>query len=291
MSSQTVDGAIASEVSWGALLAAKVWIVTSRALLRLLWSADRMVRHMIPLRGIRGKLDRYKRADHDLRHLADLLRISTSELPPTGNCAGSPDFLLLLAREVLTERPVVIVEFGSGVSTFVLAKCLEMNGTGHLISFDHSPAFAELTRRQLERQRLSADIRVVPLRPSESADHPGFWYDANDLPNAIDLIVVDGPPASLHPETRGSAGPATFAKLRNGGTVLLDDAHRSGERKILSRWRSAYPDIEFSNVDTMKGTVVGRRIGDDCISDSRSAGQRSTQDETIETAAEGALVR
>ncbi|OJX78196.1 class I SAM-dependent methyltransferase [Sphingopyxis sp. GW247-27LB] len=290
MGSQTVDGAIAIEVRWSNLLAAKVWIVTTRALLRLLWSADRMVRHMIPLRGIRTKLDCYRRADHDLRHLADLLRISISELPPTGNCAGAPDFLLLLARAVLTERPEVIVEFGSGVSTFVLAKCLEMNGTGRLISFDHSPAFAELTRRQLERQRLSADIRVVPLRPSESADHPGFWYDANDLPHAIDLIIVDGPPASLHPETRGSAGPATFAKLRNGGMVLLDDAHRSGERKILSRWRRAYPDIEFSNVDTMKGTVVGRRIGDGFSSEIRSARQRSAPGETIETAAKGALV-
>lgn len=262
MSSQAVDGAITIEASLGNLLAAKVWIVTTRALLRLLWSADRMVRYMVPLRGIRTKLDRYRRADQDLRHLADLLQISIGELPPTGNCAGSPDFLLLLARAVLTERPEVIVEFGSGVSTFVIAKCLEMNGTGRLISFDHSPAFAELTRRQLERRRLLADIRVVPLRASNSAYHPGFWYDANDLPDAIDLIIIDGPPASLHPETLGGAGPATFGKLRKGGIVLLDDACRPGECKIVSHWRREYPELEFTYIDTMKGTVVGCRIGE-----------------------------
>lgn len=48
MSSQAVDGAITIEASLGNLLAAKVWIVTTRALLRLLWSADRMVRYMAP---------------------------------------------------------------------------------------------------------------------------------------------------------------------------------------------------------------------------------------------------
>lgn len=289
MGSQTHECAFANEARWGNLLAAKVWIVTTRASLRLLWAADRIIRHIFPLQGSRTKLDQYRKADQDLQHLADLLRIPMSELPPTGNCAGSPDFLLLIARAVLAERPEVIVEFGPGVSTFVIAKCLEMNGTGRLISFDHSPAFAELTRRQLERRRLSADIRVVPLRPCNSLSHPGVWYHASDLPDDIDLIIVDGPPASLHPETRGGAGPATFGKLRKGGIVLLDDACRPGERKIVSHWRREYPELEFTYIDTMKGTVVGRRIGES-VDATLNAREKSLPGEALPSAVQSVVV-
>lgn len=241
------------------LAAARLWVTVTRGLLRLLWAADRMVCRLVPVRALRARLQRYRKVDRDLHSLAALLQMPVRHIPPTGNCAGSSDFLLLIARTILSERPAVIVEFGSGVSSFVIARCLQISGAGRFISFDHSPSFAEITRFQLERRLLHADIRVVPLRSAEGDQHHGLWYDADELPESIDLIIVDGPPASLHPETRGGAGPATFARLREGGMVMLDDACRPGERKIVSRWRRDYPQIDFILFNTMKGTVVGRK--------------------------------
>ena len=291
MGSQTSYRAPVTSVNRKNIAAAKAWIFVTRALLRLLWTADRLLCYILPLKAFRMRLDGYRKADADLLHLAALLKMSARGLPPTGNCAGSSDFLLLIARLILSERPEVVVEFGSGVSSFVIARCLEINGAGRLISFDHSPSFAELTRRQLARQRLSADIRVVPLRPARGPRQPGFWYDAGDLPDAIDLIIVDGPPASLHPETRSGAGPATFAKLRKGGMVLLDDACRPGERKIVSRWREDYPEIQFTHFDTLKGTVVGHRIGVGEVPSLSTAARKTLMPrETFSIAAQGVLV-
>src|SRR5690242_20570642 len=51
----------------------------------------------------------------------------THSLPPTRGWAASPDFLREIAVHVLHARPGVIVECGSGVSTVVLARCLQKN--------------------------------------------------------------------------------------------------------------------------------------------------------------------
>lgn len=223
------------------------------------WSIDRGLCRLVPIQSLRARLARYHILEQDVARLAEVLRVDVADIPPTGGPAASPDFLLLLARAVLTERPETVVEFGSGTSSFVIARCLEINGRGSLLSFDHSPGFAELTRRQLARRNLFATIKVVPLRAPSSPTHRGMWYAADDLPGQIDMIVVDGPPASLHPETRGGAGPATFARLREGGVVFLDDARRDGERRVVANWRKEHPEIDFTNADTAKGTVVGHK--------------------------------
>lgn len=240
-------------------VAARAWIAITRTLLALLWSADRLLCFIFPFGPLHARLERYRSGPRDLQRLASLLRMPARDLPPIGNCAGSSDFLLLLARAILSEKPESIVEFGSGTSSVVIARCLEINGTGRLLSFDHSPSFAEITRRQLARRKLDAEIRIVPLRPAHAPSERGAWYEAGDLPDAIDMIIVDGPPSTLHPETRSGAGPAAFAKLREGGVVFLDDASRAGERKVAARWRKDHPEIQFTYLDTLKGTLVGRK--------------------------------
>ena len=58
-------------------------------------------------------------------------RLALSQpLPPMRGWAGSPDFLLVIANEVLARKPKLIVECSSGVSTIVIARCLELNGGG-----------------------------------------------------------------------------------------------------------------------------------------------------------------
>ena len=57
-------------------------------------------------------------------------------LPATRKMAASPDFLKLVVDTILTEKPKLVVELGSGISTILAGKALEKNGDGDIISID-----------------------------------------------------------------------------------------------------------------------------------------------------------
>ena len=46
-------------------------------------------------------------------------------LPATRKMAASPDFLKLLVDTILSEKPKLVVELGSGISTILTGKALE----------------------------------------------------------------------------------------------------------------------------------------------------------------------
>lgn len=126
------------------------------------------------------------------------LHLERGTLPPTRGWAASPDFLTILYDHAARERPEFILECGSGVSTLVLARCLQQIGHGHILSLDHDAAFGERTREHIERLGLSeyAEVCIAPLVPQEIGTQELVWYDLSkvDLPDRIDLVVVDGPP-------------------------------------------------------------------------------------------------
>ena len=84
-----------------------------------------------------------------------------NSLPPTRGWAASPDFLLEIARYARTSRPLSVVECSSGASTLVLARCMQLNGAGRVLSLEHDPYYAEQTRRQLQHHGLQDWAQVV----------------------------------------------------------------------------------------------------------------------------------
>lgn len=185
-----------------------------------------------------------------------------SNLPATDGWAGSPGLLLTLVDEVEARRPRLVVEFGSGLSTLVLARTLALRVPGaRLISFDHEAGFAEITRRRLAALGLSAEVRHAPLASSAAHGVEGRWYDHGPLPRDIDLLLIDGPPAWLKQGARAAAGPAALPLLAPGGVVLLDDADRPGERANAAQWARSFPDIKWSRIGRAKGILRGVRRG------------------------------
>lgn len=209
---------------------------------------------------VRQELSDFRQHQEARSYLSHLLGWDASQLPPCGGWAASADSLVMLAEAILARKPNVVVEFGSGVSSMVIGRCLELNGQGHLISYDHDPGFADVTRQRIARHGLPVEVCTVPLVSSERLGYPGKWYVTENLPSSIDILVVDGPPGSIHPQTRGAAAPAIFPRLGSGALVLLDDAGRPGERKILERWRTEFPDIHFTVVATDHGTAIGTKF-------------------------------
>ena len=195
----------------------------------------------------------------DKHALLDRLELPHDALPYLGSWKADTGLLTLVADHILAHRPKLVVEFGTGASTLILARALQRAGGGQLISFDQHEDFVDATRQWLADYGLKADLRAVPLRPSPDG-WPGLWYDHGALPRNIGLMLIDGPPWSIHPLTRGAAA-SLFDHVAPGGTVMLDDGARPGERTVARRWRRMYPDFEFELLKSgTKGTLVGRKL-------------------------------
>jgi predicted O-methyltransferase YrrM len=193
----------------------------------------------------------------DKHALLDRLELPYDALPHLGSWKADTGLLILITEHILEHRPKLVVEFGTGASTLILARALQMAGNGRLISFDQHEDFIDATGAWLADHGLEADLRAVPLRAS--GDWPGLWYDHGPLPSDIDLMLIDGPPWNIHPLTRGGAA-VLFDQIAPGGTVILDDGARPGERIVARRWRRLRPDFDFTLLrNGTKGTLVGRR--------------------------------
>lgn len=195
----------------------------------------------------------------DKHALLDRLELPHDALPYLGSWKADTGLLKLLVDHIEAHRPRLVVEFGTGASTLILARALQRFGGGTLISFDQHGDFVDATRQWLADHGLEADLRAAPLRPSPDG-WPGLWYDHGPLPKGIELMLIDGPPWVVHPLTRGAAA-SLFDQVAVGGTVMLDDAARPGERLVARRWRKLRPDFAFElDRSGTKGTLIGRRL-------------------------------
>lgn len=165
------------------------------------------------------------------------------ELPPMRGWAGSPDFLLVVANEILRRRPGCVLECSSGVSSIVIARCLQINGKGHVYSLEHDLSYAEKTRKLLADQGLGewATVLHAPLE-TRHTDTP--WYAEDVIPpdlEPIDLLIVDGPPQKTAPLARHPVLPRMLNRMAPNAIVIMDDANREDETEVVRRWKLDYP--------------------------------------------------
>lgn len=190
--------------------------------------------------------------------LLDRLGLAQDALPNLGSWKADVGFLSRLVNHVLAERPAQVVELGAGASSLVLARALQMAGSGQLTSYDQHAEFVGSTSRWIADHGLAADLRHAPLVPAPGG-WPALWYDLTSVPDSIDLLVIDGPPWTYHPLVRGAA-ETLFDRIPPGGTVMLDDAARPGERVVAAHWRRRWSDFSWRLVPGIKGTLVGKRL-------------------------------
>lgn len=196
-----------------------------------------------------------------LEALASLVATLKPEIPlPTlRDYSASPDLLCHAVSVMLERKPSLSLELGSGSSTVYLAYCLKKIGKGKLISFDHDAAFAEGTRALLEQHGLT-DYATVQHRAllSVSIDGSNYkWYslDRFDL-EGIDFVFIDGPPYHVHPLARYPALPLLMPRMSEKFAMLLDDAARPEELRIVSTWKQEHPDLNYSQLDAEKGAIL-----------------------------------
>jgi predicted O-methyltransferase YrrM len=198
-----------------------------------------------------------------LQNLSDVLP-ANDVLPATRGWAASPDLLAVLVDLVVAERPSLVVECGSGASTLWLALAMRrFEIDGRIVALDHDPVFGGKTRDLLARHDVGdlAEVRDAPLESFSLDGETYSWYARRaweDL-TGIDLLFVDGPPATTGHLARYPALPLLSGSLSPVTTAVLDDLVVPDMQKVLRLWLDAYPDFGSEILPLEKQAAVLRR--------------------------------
>ena len=190
-------------------------------------------------------------------------------MPELGGWAATPSTMLWILDHVMSTPVRTIVECGSGTSTVWIATALERRGgEGRVVALESSDRYAASTRAELERLGISdrATVLHAPLVDTAMPDGPSQpWFDLSglELPGPIDLLFVDGPPASVAPDARYPAFPLLADRLAPDAVVILDDTGRPAEDAIVERWSRevhAGRTLEVSRTVDRSTVLVARKV-------------------------------
>ncbi len=139
-----------------------------------------------------------------------------------------------------------VVEFGTsfGISTLHLAAALRDNGGGRLITSEFEPSKVARARENLTAGGL---IDLVEIRQGDA-----LQTLASDLPETIDLVLLDGAKA-LYPEILA----LVESRLRPGAFIVADNADHSPE--YLARVRS--PSEGYMSLPFAEDVELSMRLG------------------------------
>ncbi len=181
-------------------------------------------------------------------------------LPNLRGWSASPDFLAFVTEKVLTREPTLVLEYGSGTSTVVIAYCLKRIGAGRLVTVEHDKAYADQTKATLRAHDLEpwAEVKLAPLVKRRIGDQQWLWYDfdLNTLSASLDMLIVDGPPHHVQRLARYPAFPVTASKFSQDWILIMDDGSRESEQAIVKLWDEADTEISCRYVDLERGCFV-----------------------------------
>lgn len=182
-------------------------------------------------------------------------------LPAMNGWAATPELSVTVLKEIIRNKPNIIVELGSGVTTLINAYGLEKyNPKGRVISIDHDAEYANITKNEFELHGLQkvVDLRVAPLKTVNVNNSSHVWYDSAVLKfeQKIDLLIVDGPPVKTEKYARYPALPLLNQYLSESCTIIIHDTKRSQESTIIKKWIQEFPSFREEKLRTDKGISI-----------------------------------
>lgn len=160
---------------------------------------------------------------------------------------------LELAAAYRRDRPTLVVEAGSGLSTVVAGEYARDTGAT-VVALEHDATYADRTRRMLVDRGLDqyVDLRHAPLKDIDTATGSAPWYGTR-LPDGIEFALIDGPPGTIG---RRGAMYGLMPHLAGDWQVWLDDAGREAESAALVEWETLIGGIRTRSVPLPKGLAV-----------------------------------
>jgi FkbM family methyltransferase len=183
------------------------------------------------------------------------------------NWPVSPDFALYLIQLLEFNDYDLVIEFGSGTSTVLIAKTLKKiacrrqgKQPAQQLSFEHLGEYHTLTYANLQQAGLAESVQLIqaPLVPYTAPNGNIYSYynchqTLSELANCFSLdglkilVMVDGPPATTGEHARYPAVPSVLNHCLGARIdILLDDYIRSDEKEIVQLWLS---DIEAMGLE------------------------------------------
>lgn len=183
--------------------------------------------------------------------------LNTGEL--TGNMndwAICPDLALWLIQIIESNDFDLIIEFGSGTSTAIIAKTVEKIrqktalktvGGPTQVAFEHLEKYFNITSTDLKQANLDSAVQLIlaPLEPWAATGATYSYYACQATLNKIGqgkqfshvLVLVDGPPGITGKHARYPALPIVLNAINaKKYSFLLDDYERDDEREVGKMW-------------------------------------------------------
>lgn len=146
-----------------------------------------------------------------------------------------------LLNEIVINQRMKVVEFGSGIATYFMARLIEEHGLDtKVFSVDHDAQWQTYLRESYVVNEDSVTFVHAPLRKtSKGIVSEQCWYDESVVNShcasggKADLIIIDGPPGAICNSARYPAVSFVESYLDEGGAVMVDDVLREAERVIV----------------------------------------------------------
>jgi predicted O-methyltransferase YrrM len=157
----------------------------------------------------------------------------------------SPTSIAHIINEIVLLQKKTIVEFGSGLSTLIIARLLSYHKLdANIFSIDHDREWHNFLRSSLNEEGIGDNVKLIQadLESTTCYDNQQCKWYAKDileeaLPKEIDLVIVDGPPIQYGKHCRYFAIPFLLNRLSKNYSVFIDDIYRKGENQILHKWK------------------------------------------------------
>lgn len=151
--------------------------------------------------------------------------------------------LSIILNDIVTNNRKNIIEFGSGFSTILIAKLLEINKIkANFLSIEEDEKYFNFLEKFLKKENLDKYVNLlhVPIEKNQNLEN---WYSESILIkkteniNSFDCIIIDGPQAYQKGKEyiREPALPFLANKFNNNSLIFMDDTNRKSEKEIINR--------------------------------------------------------
>ena len=179
----------------------------------------------------------------------------------------NPNTILHIINDINLNSRKKVLEFGSGLSTIIMARYIKANNiTCSIYSIEDNIDWAQFIQEQLIKFGCEEVVKIL-VSPLKSNYDNVLWYDESLINSFIrghrfDVVVVDGPSAKHDEKIRESSLYQVIDNLANNFFIVLDDIKRKGESKIYDNWSHFLKkrDIRFKALKS-HGDVYGYFVG------------------------------
>lgn len=222
----------------GALMASGQALRQHRALSGVLTGAGGALATHSVLAAVTGSAREMRGEMRDLWGLSGMFAGEARPLPSPGSWAITADAARYLIRWLEVHGSDVVVELGPGVSSILLTR--KKHSDRRFFGLESDPAFMPVVKDLLDYHEVANyKLLFAPLQWQEVSGRSVNWYSQAaiaQLPERIDVLLVDGPPNQTADQQRWPAWPLLRGRMPSGSLVFLDDTSRPDEWETVQSW-------------------------------------------------------